>query len=204
MLVRRWVIRLAGLAALVFVTVLLGRGLQSRRYTDLELWHRIELREEVHAVDLGPGVSLEEYLRREQRLFEEIDARVERAVPAARRTAANRYFADSLASPRRFPADGNRTFELAPPNPVGGVLLIHGLTDAPYSVRPLARTFESRGYYTLGLRMPGHGTIPSGLVTATWQDWAAAVRLGVRAVRARIGPTKPLLLVGYRMAVRWS
>ena len=193
----RWTIRLAGLSALVFATVLAGRGVQARTYPDLEIWHRLDLREEVHAGDLGPAVSLDEYLRHEQRLFDELNARVERAVPADRRTAANRYFTDSLASPRRFPVDGNRTFELAPADPVGGVLLIHGLTDSPYSVRPLARTFERRGYYTLGLRMPGHGTIPSGLVTTTWHDWAAAVRLGVRHVRARIGPNKPLLLVGY-------
>jgi alpha-beta hydrolase superfamily lysophospholipase len=193
----RWAIRLAGLGALVFVTVLIGRGVQARSYPDLELWHRVALREEVTAADLGPAVTLDDFLRREQRVFDEVEARVERAVPPDRRTAANRYFSDSLASPRRFPANGNRTFELAPANPVGGVLMVHGLTDGPYSMRRLARTFESRGYYTLALRMPGHGTIPSGLVTATWHDWAAAVRLGVRHVRARIGAGKPLLLVGY-------
>ncbi len=193
----RWAIRLAGLGALVFVTVVIARGVQARGSPDLELWHRIALREEVTAADLGRAVSLDDFLRREQRLFEELEARVERAVPADRRTVANRYFADSRASPRRFPADGNRTFEFAPPSPIGGVLLVHGLTDGPYSMRPLARTFESRGYYALGLRMPGHGTIPSGLVTADWEDWAAAVRLGVRHIRARIGSSKPLLLVGY-------
>ena len=30
-----------------------------------------------------------------------------------------------------------------------------------------------------------------------WEDWLAAVRLGVRRVRERIGPDKPLVLVGY-------
>ena len=193
----RWALRLAGLGVLVFATVLIGRGVQSRNYPDLELWHRIVLREEVTAADLGPAVSLDEYRRREQRLFDELDARVERAVPADRQTVVNRYFTGSRASPRRFPADGNRTFERAPPSPVGGVLLVHGLTDGPYSMWALSRTFESRGYYALGLRMPGHGTIPSGLVNAEWQDWAAAVRVGVRHVRARIGASKPLLLVGY-------
>ena len=193
----RWAIRLAGLGALVFATVLIGRGVQSRSYPDLELWHRTVLREEVSASDLGPAVSLDEYRRREQRLFDELESRVERAVPAHQQTIANRYFTGSRASPRRFAADGNRTFERAPPTAAGGVLMVHGLTDGPYSMQPLARTFERRGYYVLGLRMPGHGTIPSGLVTAEWKDWAAAVRLGVRHVRARIGPSKPLLLVGY-------
>jgi alpha-beta hydrolase superfamily lysophospholipase len=183
--------------AVIFLTVLAGRGVQSRSYPDLEIWHRIALREEVTAAELGATVTLDEYRRREQRLFEELHARVEQAVPPDRQTLANRYFTESRASPRRFAEDGNRTFELTPPAVRGGVLLVHGLTDAPYSVRRIARTFEARGYYALGMRMPGHGTIPSGLVHAEWRDWAAAVRLGVRHVRSRIGPSQPLLLVGY-------
>ena len=53
------------------------------------------------------------------------------------------------------------------------------------------------GIYSLALRMPGHGTVPSGLVAATWQDWLAAVRMGVRHVRGRIPEGAPLILVGY-------
>ena len=45
--------------------------------------------------------------------------------------------------------------------------------------------------------MPGHGTVPAGLVTSAADDWNAAVRLGVRHVRERIGAGKPLVLVGY-------
>ena len=54
-----------------------------------------------------------------------------------------------------------------------------------------------RRRYSLALRMPGHGTIPSGLVKATWEDWLAAVRMGVRHVRGRIPEGAPLILVGY-------
>jgi alpha-beta hydrolase superfamily lysophospholipase len=46
------------------------------------------------------------------------------------------------------------------------------------------------------MRMPGHGTAPSGLTTATWEDMAAAVRIGVRHVRAKV-PGRPVYLVGY-------
>jgi alpha-beta hydrolase superfamily lysophospholipase len=45
--------------------------------------------------------------------------------------------------------------------------------------------------------MPGHGTVPGGLTTAVWEDWIAAVRLGMRHVRARAGADKPVLIVGY-------
>ena len=79
----------------------------------------------------------------------------------------------------------------------GGALLVHGLTDSPYSMRAVSETLKARGYYSLALRMPGHGTVPAGLVTAVWEDWIAAVRVGVRHVREKIGPDKPLVLVGY-------
>ena len=75
--------------------------------------------------------------------------------------------------------------------------MIHGLTDSPYSMRAVGETLKANGYYGLALRMPGHGTVPAGLTTAVWEDWLAAVRLGVRRVRDRIGPDKPLMLVGY-------
>ena len=47
------------------------------------------------------------------------------------------------------------------------------------------------------LRMQGHGTVPGGLVNSAWEDWNAAVRLGVRHIRQQIGPGLPLVLVGY-------
>ena len=34
-------------------------------------------------------------------------------------------------------------------------------------------------------------------MTATWEDWAAAVRMGARHVRQVIGADRPLVLVGY-------
>ena len=48
----------------------------------------------------------------------------------------------------------------------------------------------------LGLRIPGHGTAPSGLVEVRWQDMAAAVRLATTHVQKAVGE-KPLYLVGY-------
>ena len=64
-------------------------------------------------------------------------------------------------------------------------------------MRKVAEVLRDNGIYSLALRMPGHGTVPSGLVTATWADWLAAVRMGVRHVRSRIPEGAPLMLVGY-------
>ena len=79
----------------------------------------------------------------------------------------------------------------------GGALLVHGLTDSPYSMRALADVLREHGVYSLSLRMPGHGTLPSGLVRATWADWLAAVAMGVRHVREKTPADAPLIIVGY-------
>jgi alpha-beta hydrolase superfamily lysophospholipase len=64
-------------------------------------------------------------------------------------------------------------------------------------VRHLAKIFEAQGFYVLGLRMPGHGTVPGALRSATWQDWMAATRLGVRHVREKAPKERPFYLLGY-------
>ena len=54
----------------------------------------------------------------------------------------------------------------------------------------------------LALRMPGHGTVPAGLTDVVWEDWLAAVRVGVRHVREKIGPDKPMCSSATRTAAR--
>jgi alpha-beta hydrolase superfamily lysophospholipase len=76
-------------------------------------------------------------------------------------------------------------------------VFLHGLTDSPYSLRHIARSYRAHGYVSVAIRLPGHGTVPSGLSDVEWEDWLAATRLAVREARRRIGPTRPLHLVGF-------
>ncbi len=48
----------------------------------------------------------------------------------------------------------------------------------------------------MGLRIPGHGTAPSGLVEVRWQDMAAATALALRDLAGQF-PDRPLYVVGY-------
>jgi len=48
----------------------------------------------------------------------------------------------------------------------------------------------------LGLRLPGHGTAPSGLLELEWQDMAAAVKLGMMHLGQAL-PGKSLHIIGY-------
>ena len=194
----RFLAGLSGVVALVLVTILLLRGFDARDKMAIRPWHRVVPAAELRASEMDASFTLAKYLAREEVLFREVVERVEKRVPPADRYAANRFWLDSPLCPANLPRDWNRTFEMLPVGEIrGGVLLVHGLTDAPYSMRRLAEIYRDLGYYALALRVPGHGTVPGALTEATWQDWAAAVRMGARAVRARAGEGKPFHLVGY-------
>jgi alpha-beta hydrolase superfamily lysophospholipase len=207
-ILKRWAARAAWAAALVLVTVVVGRAFESRRLPDLELWHRMAPAREVRAADVTPGFTLTDYLAREEEVFSEVARDVSGRLGSRDASVPNRYVAASVSSPTRQAFDGNRTFERVPAQIRGGALLVHGLTDAPYSLHAVADLFASQGLYALSLRMPGHGTVPAALTSATWEDWMAAVRIGMRHVRQRAGASTPIYLVGYSnggaLAVKYS
>ena len=193
----RWLRRAVYAVAIALVTVVGVRVFQATRPPYLKPWHRFAPPSEFRAADETASATLEDYLKREEQVFREVREQVEDRLAPEEQTPTNRYFSQSLASPKRFPRDWNRTFELVPEEIRGGALLLHGLTDSPYSMRRLAEVLEERGLYVLSLRVPGHGTVPGALTKAVWEDWAAAVRVAARHVRRRVGEGKPFYLVGY-------
>jgi alpha-beta hydrolase superfamily lysophospholipase len=171
----------------VFVYVLDSRP-------DLSVWHLADLDEEF--TTRSDVQDFDAYLALEDRLFEQLDELVYAQVPTGPGNAINRYSRGSLSDPSRFPVNWNRSFELRQEAPKAGALLLHGLSDSPYSMRALGELLHDHGAWVVGLRIPGHGTAPSGLVETRWQDMAAAVRLAARRVRDAVGD-RPLYLVGY-------
>ncbi|HEY7573798.1 MAG TPA: alpha/beta hydrolase [Thermoanaerobaculia bacterium] len=202
-----WGLRLAIGALLVLATIILVRAIDARRrMPELKSWHRLVPRD-FRAAELPDTATLAEYLAREELVLKEVREEIVARLPEEEKTRYNRYWDGSPNCPEKFSTNWNRTYEIRPESPQGGVLLLHGLTDSPYSLRSLATRFSERGLYVLVLRLPGHGTVPAGLLTADWPDWMAAVRLGMRHVRGQIGE-KPLTLVGYSnggaLAVKYS
>lgn len=108
-----------------------------------------------------------------------------------------RYAAGSASDPESYRVDWNRSFELVPTRVRGGALLLHGLSDSPYSMRALALRLRDEGYHVVGLRLPVHGTVPAGLLDARAEDWSAAVRIAMRHLRRRVPPSLPLYIAGY-------
>ncbi|MHC4304502.1 MAG: alpha/beta hydrolase [Planctomycetota bacterium] len=176
------------LMAITLVVVVLERR------PDLGPWHTVHLDEEFTAD--APVESFDEYLALEERLFTQLDAAVYSAVPTGGPNRLDRYHRGSHADPGRWPTNWNRTFQFAAAEPRAGVLLLHGMSDAPYSMRSLGQSLHAHGATVVGLRVPGHGTAPSGLLRVRWEDMAAAVELAMKHLREQTGE-QPLYIVGY-------
>jgi pimeloyl-ACP methyl ester carboxylesterase len=177
-----------------FIVLLVGFVLFVNAKPDLSVWHTAELDEEfTRKSDVH---SFEEYLELERRLFAQLEERVFDRIEPGERRQINRFNRGSLCDPGRWPRDWNRSFELPVDAPRAGVLLLHGMSDSPYSLRSHAMRLHAAGAQVLGLRIPGHGTAPVGLTRVRWQDMAAAVRLATRHLKDRVGD-RPLFLVGY-------
>lgn len=106
------------------------------------------------------------------------------------------------ADPEKI-VDGNAPFELKPPPGFSpgqqkpyrrGVLLTHGLSDSPYSMRHLAAFFQQNGFRVMAVLLPGHGTQPGDLLDVTWQEWAKTVAYGAYQLAEEVDE---IYLAGY-------
>ncbi len=184
------------LAVLALAGLLGLRAWDSQRGLPLALWHTYKpddlTASEIAKLD-WPG-----YLKAEQALFDAVRANVTEKLPAEDRVNSNRYFDGSPIYPGKIATDWNRSYVLEPEGaPVGAVVLLHGLTDSPYSLRHVARLYRAHGYVSVAVRLPAHGTVPGALANVHWEDWSEATRLAVREARRRVGPSRPLHVVGF-------
>ena len=66
-----------------------------------------------------------------------------------------------------------------------GVLLVHGFTSTPQSMRPWAEHLEAAGFAVSLPRLPGHGTHWKELNQTAWTDWYAHADAAFAVLRAR-------------------
>lgn len=191
----RFSLRAAAALVLIILTIMLIRAFDARRMPELRSWHTTRFETEFAASDVRADTTYADFLAAETAVFEELDREV--LVDSDGLEVISRFERGNVADPASFPVNWNRSFEMRPERPWGGIILVHGLTDSPYSVRALAEIFRDRGLLVVAPRMPGHGLAPSGLLDATWHDWLAVIRLAVRYVQDQVGADAPLLLGGY-------
>lgn len=192
----RAVLKAAVLVLLGALGILFLWAWESRSLPDLKPYHRIAFGTEFTASDAARVRTLKDYRATEAHLMGEVRAAVTETTPKEKIKPLSRFDPESRACPWGYPQDYNRTYERSPASPRGSVLLLHGLTDSPYSMRSLADLFEAEGLYVLALRLPGHGTAPSGLLKADRRDWREAVKLGARHAATK-GTGGPFYIGGY-------
>lgn len=194
--IKRRLKQLTVLLAVAAVTLFSVRVYDTQSGPPLEPWHT-EVPTELTTEELDHA-DWAEYLRVERQAFDEVTHEVTEKLDADERQPFNRYFQGSVIYPGHFRHDWNHSYELRPAGPPqGAVVMLHGLTDSPYSLRHLAVHYQQRGWLVVGIRLPGHGTVPGALTQVSWEQWMAATRLAVREARERAGPAVPLQLVGF-------
>ena len=192
----KWLQRGAILVAGGLIAALAIRAYDSLSGPPLELWHTY-VPTELDADEIA-RTDWAGYLRAEQAAFDDVRNEVTLKLPASARLAANRYFEGSALYPGRFANDWNRSYVLEPDGPPrGAVVLLHGLTDSPYSLRHVGRRYRELGYVAIAVRLPGHGTVPAGLSTVHWRAWEEATKLAVREARRRAPAPAPLHIIGF-------
>jgi len=77
-----------------------------------------------------------------------------------------------------------------------GVLVLHGFTGNPSSMRPLAEFLAADGFTVSLPRLPGHGTSVADMMTTSWVDWTRAALEAYDDLAAR---TTRVAVVGLSM-----
>lgn len=68
-----------------------------------------------------------------------------------------------------------------------GILVLHGFTGSPQSMRPLGEAYHEAGYTVCGPRLKGHGTHYEDMEKTTCQDWIDSVEAGYEWLKNRCG-----------------
>lgn len=74
-------------------------------------------------------------------------------------------------------------------NGPNGVLVLHGFTGNPGSMRGLAEAFADAGFSVDLPLLPGHGTSLDDMLTTRWEDWSMAAEAALESLATRCDST---------------
>ena len=144
---------ISGIVLFVFIFCLQGCGGAA-----LKPWHTEKLDEEFTQQKAEEVRSFSDYLELEDRLFKQLDDRIYSESESGTAFLLDRYSPGSAADPHTIQPNWNRSFELKAKNPRGGILLLHGMSDSPYSLRALGQALNQKGYWAVSYK---HLTLPT-------------------------------------------
>ncbi len=178
----------------IVLVVYFALAFNSRNKPDLGPEYRIEFEHEFDA-SREDVTDWSAYVALESKLADELS---EKVLAATRPDSfVDRFSIRSVTNPGNYDGNWNRSYEMRATSPRGVAVLLHGLTDSPYSMLSTAEALVAAGYNVVVPRMPGHGFAVGGMLQARWEDWAASVRIAVRHAMQQAGADQALLLVGY-------
>ncbi len=178
--------RLFGGALLLFALFYSGWVFFSFFAPPLYPWHKTPVVKEPEA---EKTLSLDDYLQNQR----EYVTLIRESIYASEEDPVIRSFASEENIIRNSPYYREPRGEVK-----GAVLLLHGLTDSPYTMRALGDFFVRRGYRVLALRLKGHGTVPGALLHVRFEEWKDQVVQGVRLLESQEKEKKgPLYLAGF-------
>jgi len=186
------ILLLASLGAL-FIGIIVFT-LYMKALPSLSTWHTTILENEFNVE--SNVKDFDAYIALEEKLFKELDTNIYDKVLESEKNRINRYTRNSVSDPKRWERAYNKSYELPVKNAKMGILLLHGMSDSPYSLHAQAEYLQKQGVWVVAMRMPGHGTIPSGLIELKWQDMAAVVKIGMKRLKDKVG-SKPIHIMGY-------
>ncbi len=186
--------RTLALALVVLATVYFVWAFSARKMLDPGPEHRVDFENEFDASQEST-TDWQSYIAIEGLLADELADSVESDVRSG--SLIDRHSPGSLTYPGDAGVNWNRSYEMAAESPRGVAVLLHGLSDSPYSMRTTAETLFETGFSVVVPRMPGHGFAVGSLRQARWEDWTAAVRIAVGRAAEMGGEEFSLILVGY-------
>ncbi len=200
--IARWI---GVVLSVLVLTVYFLRAFDARGMQQLGPEYQVVFEHEFDASQ-EQDTSWSDYLAIENLLAIELREKVDGSNRAE--SIIDRHAPNSLTDPDSYHDNWNHSYEITARPQKGVAVLLHGLTDSPYSMLATAQTLAGAGYSVVVPRMPGHGFAVGGLLQARSEDWAAAVRIAVGRATERRQDDEPLLLAGYSngalMAIDYS
>jgi hypothetical protein len=103
------------------------------------------LQQEFRAGQAGDGYGFDAYMAQEQLLFDEVARLSAAQFDPLQDTRASRYAPQDSPYARRVDRDWNRSYVLQAAPAKGVALLIHSVSDSPYSLRSIALALQPDG-----------------------------------------------------------
>ncbi|WP_440054644.1 alpha/beta hydrolase [Pseudoalteromonas sp. T1lg65] len=150
--------------------------------------YRFAIEQGPAAVSVNDSLPFSEYLKATKDLIAQRNPRATQPCPIVTEMAK------ALGYHNPIVADLVAPFELLHEQNSKAALLIHGLTDSPFTYHDLAYSLYQQGFNVRTLLLPGHATAASDLTEVNYQQWIDHVDYGISRTSKDF---QQIVVVGY-------